>query len=91
MTYSASFAIYDAVSALQQPQHLMPQAVNDTIFQPAYIALRDAPHIRDLLLRVLPPAEQAEAQPRSMPRTAPAVFTKSARSTQSVLRRKCSA
>ena len=32
-----------------------------------------------------------EAQPRSMPRTAPAVFTKSARSTQSVLRRKCSA
>ena len=32
------------------------------LFQPAYIALRNAQHIRDLLLRIFPPAEQPEAQ-----------------------------
>ena len=56
-----------AISALQQPQHLMPQAVDNPLFQSAYIALRNAQHIRDLFLCVLSPAEQPEAQHDYLP------------------------
>ena len=41
---------------------LPAETEKDALFEPRYVALRNAHAVGDLLLRILPPSEQTEAQ-----------------------------
>ena len=49
-------------SHLQQAQHLPAESCQDALFQAADVALGDPQQLRHLLLGILPPVTQAEAQ-----------------------------